>query len=115
MASLGHIAVGAAASRIYRAAPLERPSLAAVIFWSALSFLPDADVIGFSLGVPYEAAWGHRGATHSFAFAVAIGVAAGIVARRLRRSAIQTGVMAGVVVASHPLLDILTDGGLGCA
>ena len=115
MASLGHIAVGAAASRVYRAAPLERPSPAAVLFWSALSFLPDADVIGFSLGVPYEAAWGHRGATHSFAFALAVGVAAGIVARLLRRPGLWTGTMAAVVVASHPLLDILTDGGLGCA
>ena len=115
MASLGHIAVGAAASRIDRAAPLERPSLAAVVFWSALSFLPDADVIGFSLGVPYEAPWGHRGATHSFAFALAIGAAAGIVAWRLRRSAIRTAAMAAAVVASHSLLDILTDGGLGCA
>jgi len=115
MASLGHIAVGAAASRINGAAPPERPSIAAVVFWSGLSFLPDADVIGFSLGVPYEAAWGHRGATHSFVFALAIGVAAGIAARLLRRPAIRTGVIAEVVVASHSLLDILTDGGLGCA
>lgn len=115
MASLGHIAVGAAASRIYRAAPLERPSIAAVVVWSGLSFLPDADVIGFSLGVPYEAAWGHRGATHSFVFALAIGAAAGIAAGLLRRPAIRTGVIAGGVVASHSLLDILTDGGLGCA
>lgn len=115
MASLGHIAVGAAASRVYGAAPLERPSLAAVVFWSGLSFLPDADVIAFSLGVPYEAEWGHRGATHSFVFALAIGVALGIAARRLGRPAVRTGAMAAVVVASHPLLDILTDGGLGCA
>jgi len=115
MASLGHIAVGAAASRIYRSAPLERPSFAAVLFWSVVSFLPDADVIGFNLGVSYQDEWGHRGATHSFVFALTIGVAAGIAARLLRRSAIRTGAMAAVVVASHPLLDILTDGGLGCA
>lgn len=60
MASLGHIAAGATASRINGRASLERPSLAAVAVWSALSFLPDADIIGFSLGVPYEAEWGHR-------------------------------------------------------
>jgi inner membrane protein len=115
VASLGHIALGAAASRIYGAATVERPSFAAVAFWSALSFLPDADVVGFSLGVAYGDEWGHRGATHSFVFALAIGVAVGIAARLTRRSALRTGVIATLVVASHPVLDILTDGGLGCA
>lgn len=115
MASLGHIAVGAMASRISDASPVGRPSFAAVAFWSALAFLPDVDTIGFSLGVPYEAEWGHRGATHSLAFALAIGVAVGLCARLFRRPAVWLGAMAGVVVASHPLLDILTNGGLGCA
>jgi inner membrane protein len=86
-----------------------------VLFWSALSFLPDADVVGFLAGVQYGDEWGHRGATHSFAFALAVGVVAGVAALAVRRPAIRTGIAATLVVASHALLDTLTDGGLGCA
>lgn len=58
MASLGHIAVGVATSRIYRREqPAGRAPLASLLFWAALSFLPDADVIGFSFGINYAADW----------------------------------------------------------
>jgi inner membrane protein len=30
------------------------------------AMLPDADVVGFLLGIPYDAPLGHRGASHSF-------------------------------------------------
>src|SRR6516164_7057459 len=45
-------------------------------FWilSALcSVLPDADVLGFPLGIRYEDMLGHRGLTHSLAFALVLG------------------------------------------
>src|SRR5262245_12180109 len=113
MASLGHVAVGLAAARTYGEG--HRPRWQWAVAWSALSMLPDADVIGFSLGVPYEAAWGHRGATHSFAFAVIVGLAAGGMARWSKRPGLRTALFAAVVLATHPLLDTLTDGGLGCA
>src|SRR5687767_13194327 len=105
-----------AAARIYGPqASSRRASLTAVLFWSALSFLPDADVIGFSLGVRYEDEWGHRGATHSFVFSLAVGAAIGLAAPLFRRQRLRTGVMASLVLASHALLDTLTNGGLGCA
>ena len=116
MASLGHIVVGMAAARVQSGGTGgRRPALAAMLFWAALSFLPDADVIGFGLGIRYEDAWGHRGATHSLAFSLALGAAIGLLAPRFGRPALRTGVMAALVVASHALLDTLTDGGLGCA
>ena len=34
--------------------------------------LPDADVVGFSVGVPYEHVLGHRGLSHSLAFAACL-------------------------------------------
>ena len=83
--------------------------------WSALSLLPDSDVIGFALGVSYGDPWGHRGATHSLAAAVVGGVATGLAARVARRPAIRTAIVATLVLASHGLLDSLTDGGLGAA
>ena len=113
MASLGHVAVGLAAARTYGEG--HRPHWRSAVTWSALSMLPDADVIGFSLGVRYEDPWGHRGATHSFAFALVVGVATGIMARWLKRPALRTALLATVVLATHPILDTMTDGGLGCA
>jgi inner membrane protein len=69
MASLGHIAVGMAVARATGARRGTLTSLiGAMIAWSALSLLPDLDVIGRAWGVRYGDAWGHRGATHSFVF-----------------------------------------------
>jgi len=86
-----------------------------MLLWAALSLLPDIDVIGFRFGIRYAAAWGHRGATHSFAFALAVAVVLGLLARALGGSALRTSLLAAVVVGSHAVLDTFTDGGLGCA
>ena len=116
MASLGHVVVGMAAARAEtQGGAVRRPSAAVMLFWAALSFLPDADVIGFGLGVQYGDPWGHRGATHSLAFSLALGAVVGLLAPRYGRPALRTGIMAALVVASHAMLDTLTDGGLGCA
>ena len=117
MASLGHIAVGMAASRFDR--PNDAPRWSSMAWWSALSLLPDADVVGFSLGVNYGDPWGHRGATHSFTFSVVVGLAVGLAARWWRLPGLKrpgrAALIAIVVLASHAILDTMTDGGLGCA
>jgi len=81
--------------------------------------LPDVDVLGLMLGVPYEHALGHRGITHSIAFAILVG----IMVPKLAVPAIpcwsrRYGVLViyfGLVTMSHGLLDAFTDGGLGIA
>src|SRR5262245_15441197 len=116
MASIGHILIGMAGARFARHGQRTIWSpVTAMVVWSGLSLLPDADAFGFPLGVPYEAPWGHRGATHSLVFATGIAVLAGLVASALRLAAFRTALIAEVVVASHGLLDAMTDGGLGCA
>src|SRR5215831_16062689 len=119
MASIGHVAVGLAAARAYdpstRSGKVARLSWPAMLGWSALALLPDIDVVGFMRGVPYGAEWGHRGATHSLTLAVAGGVAVGMAARWLKRPVLRTMAFAVVVLASHGLLDTMTDGGLGAA
>jgi inner membrane protein len=116
MASLGHLAVGVSAARLYRHDISERRvPLASMLVWSALSFLPDADVIGFQFGVRYADEWGHRGASHSLMFAIAVGAAVGVLAPLFKWPALRSAITAVLVVASHPLLDTLTNGGLGCA
>jgi len=116
MASLGHIAVGMVAARVYRRRQATRWTLfTSMVVWSFVSLLPDADVIGSRFGIGYSEPWGHRGATHSFVFSVVLGVAIGGLAGLLRLPATRTAITAIVVLCSHAVLDTLTDGGLGCA
>jgi inner membrane protein len=116
MASVGHIALGMAAARVYRMRqPARWPWVASAATWSALSMLPDADVIGLTIGIPYEDEWGHRGATHSLGFSLGVGLVIGIGAQRFRLHGVRTGLIASAVLLSHAVLDMLTNGGLGCA
>jgi inner membrane protein len=105
-----------AAARAYRRGQRVKWSvITAMVLWSGLSLLPDADVMGFRFGVHYAAAWGHRGATHSLVFALLAGTAVGVLAPLFSAPPLRTGLCAILVLASHGLLDTLTDGGLGCA
>lgn len=81
----------------------------------AAAVLPDADVAMFALGIDYAHAWGHRGASHSLVFALACGALAALLARSLQTRAIGALAFVALSAASHPLLDMLTDGGLGVA
>lgn len=115
MASLGHIAVGLAAGRRYATARAGTATFRAMLAFSALSMLPDADVIGFKLGIRYADPWGHRGASHSLLIAVCVGLACGVLGRTWRLPFWRTTGFAALTVASHGLLDALTDGGRGIA
>ena len=85
-----------------------------IAFTGALvSMLPDADVIGFKFGIEYADAWGHRGATHSLVFA---GLCAGVIALIWKEArSLEGWLFLALSMASHGLLDMLTDGGLGAA
>jgi inner membrane protein len=78
--------------------------------------LPDADVLSFGLGIRYDGILGHRGITHSIVFAAILGM---IVSTLFFTSAPIPGwklaVYFGLVTATHALLDMFTDGGLGVA
>lgn len=78
-----------------------------------LAIVPDFDVIGFRLGVGYGDIWGHRGATHSMAFALLVSGAVALLWREARTAAGWLFLFASM--ASHGLLDMLTDGGKGVA
>ncbi len=81
-----------------------------------LTALPDIDVIGLYLGIPYSHMLGHRGLTHSVFFAAAFSA---ILARMFTQ---KQQVKAGAVwlylflsMASHGFIDAMTNGGLGIA
>ncbi|ATQ76680.1 hypothetical protein CR152_20800 [Massilia violaceinigra] len=79
------------------------------------SILPDFDVIGLRLGIPYANELGHRGASHSLAFAIVLGLLAAACASRLRASRMAAFLFITVCTVSHGLLDMFTTGGLGVA
>lgn len=81
----------------------------------ACSTLPDADVIGLALGVPYGSPLGHRGATHALAFALAVGALGALLARWLQARSLTAFTFLAAATASHGMLDALTDGGSGIA
>jgi len=101
-------------------APEFRPGRAAVAAGALLTVLPDADSVGFWMGVPYGAPLGHRGLTHSFAFAAVLALVALWLLRRIAHAtrALAPGLLflyLFLCAASHGVLDGMTDGGLGVA
>ena len=82
------------------------------------SIIPDADVIAFKFGIPYDSFWGHRGFTHSIVFAVLLGVIISAVFYKpvfLSRKGLNYGLFFIFCTASHGILDAMTSGGLGVA
>jgi inner membrane protein len=83
---------------------------------AACSAIADLDVVGFSLGIGYDNMFGHRGLTHSVAFAVALGAWVTFTVFRDSESGHGlTFIFLFLSIVSHPLLDMLTNGGLGIA
>jgi inner membrane protein len=76
--------------------------------------LPDVDVVAFVFGIPYQSVFGHRGITHSIVFALAVALLGTLIAR-VRADRVATFSFLLICAISHPLLDALTDGGLGVA
>lgn len=83
---------------------------------------PDLDVLGFYAGIAYGDVLGHRGLSHSLPFALG---AAAVIAAMLRGgsaeapsgapSPARTMAFLFLAIASHGLLDALTNGGRGVA
>ena len=115
MASVGHIAVAVAAARARKEPHRALPRASSVLFWSLVAIAADLDFIAFAFGVPYGAPLGHRGATHSLAFAALLTTVIALVARTRGHAAARSALTAAIVTVSHPVLDAMTTYGIGCA
>jgi inner membrane protein len=128
MASFGHVAAGLLSGRLHGGGKgwggegltgadgghgLRPSSWKTFLLFTALSLLPDADLLLVTFGACDSGACGHRGASHSLAVALAIGLMAGLAARRLGWPVLRTAVATTFAVASHALLDLLGAGGRG--
>ena len=98
---------------------LVQPKGAPWWYWLAgaiLSVLPDLDVIGFRFGIRYGDLFGHRGLSHSLPTAVLF--AGAISLALLKQNVIAVSrlfVFLFVAMATHGVLDAMTNGGLGVA
>ena len=94
--------------------PRDTASSSLLIAASVCSIIPDVDVIGFGLGIRYGDMLGHRGFTHSLAFAVALAALATVTLfQHSHGSPLVIFFYLFLSTLSHPLLDALTNGGLG--
>ena len=75
--------------------------------------IPDADVLAFRFGIPYEHMFGHRGFTHSIFFSIVFGLLIAFVFHR--KDKIKFGIIYILATLSHPILDAMTTGGKGVA
>jgi inner membrane protein len=83
------------------------------------AIIPDAEVIGFKLGIPYSSFLGHRGFFHSLFFSCVLGTVTGFLLAWAGRKKWKEGLLyAGFlsfVTSLHGILDAFTNGGLGIA
>ncbi len=89
-----------------------------VLFLGIISaVMPDADVIGFNYGIPYEHVLGHRGITHSFFFAFFWTLLLLVLFHKRNKLGDKKILFAYyfIATASHGILDGLTTGGEGVA
>lgn len=108
MASIfGHAITAYTISRIADQKQSRRLTILAII--SAV--LPDIDVMAFNFGIPYEHMLGHRGLTHSIAFAV---IWSSFCLLFIEKNSRRIGFLVLFFsTISHGVLDAMTSGGRG--
>ena len=97
------------------------PAGAGLRAWSlgvVCAALPDLDVLAFAFGIPYSAMLGHRGLSHSIAFALLLSTVVTALALRgdqWSKMRLRIWLFLFAAAASHGVLDAFTNGGLGIA
>ncbi|WP_440534654.1 metal-dependent hydrolase [Variovorax sp. YR566] len=79
------------------------------------AIVPDFDGLAFKLGIAYGGMTGHRGFTHTLMFALVFGLLGCWLAPRWRMRRTLGWAWVALCTLSHPLLDMLTNGGIGIA
>jgi inner membrane protein len=93
-----------------------RQSKAVLFTGAVLTIVPDFDVVGLRLGIPYDHLFGHRGITHSLFFAVIFsGLTSWFLAKRSTIQPLHVWFYLFLCMTSHGVLDALTNGGHGIA
>lgn len=101
-----HALAGAAVGAFYQGPERRRVVTLAAI----CAVLPDLDLIGWPLGVPFQAPLGHRGLTHSIPVAALLGIAAawGFLRMLPMRERMTAAVILILATVTHGVLDAMT-------
>lgn len=111
--STTHALVPLAAALAFARKPVPWPLLIAA---AAAAAAPDIDAVSHRLfHIPFTSVYSHRGAAHSLFAAIAAGCLASVFHRRLGVRSLTAGVVVGASMASHGILDMMTDRGLPVA
>lgn len=112
--ALSHAIVALAMGKAFQSKQLSWRELCLGAFCSVM---PDFDVIGLYAGIQYGDLWGHRGLTHSVAFAALFAGSLVALWYRGKPARAMTGLFLYffLCTVSHGALDAMTDGGLGVA
>lgn len=114
MASIfGHAAGALALSNLFKLKT--KLSVRIIALGIFCSILPDADVIAFGFGIPYESMWGHRGISHSILFALILAFILAYFSTQSQRKFYATFLFLFLATISHSILDAMTTGGKGVA
>jgi inner membrane protein len=117
--AITHFIVGAALALPALESPVIRsvmPGWAIPVSAGMFAVAPDFDTfVMLAFGVPYDSFIGHRGFFHSpfFLLLLAASLAAMATRRHPRPAAVWLAMMWAGCAITHPLLDAMTDGGLG--
>jgi inner membrane protein len=111
MASIGHLAVGAALGAIYSRTSGSNPRTAIPVF-ALLALAPDLDLVTAAFGALPDTPTSHRGITHSLPFAAIVALAVGLCARRWGRGRLAGALTLGAL-GSHGILDAMSQLGDG--
>jgi inner membrane protein len=110
MSTIGHVFVGAAASRYATPSGSGARGVAAWALITGAAILPDIDLVLPAIGVPDSLTLGHRGATHSLIFALIIAAGITLVLAAAQLPVRRIAIAATAAIGSHALLDTLTRG-----
>ncbi|MCL1961177.1 MAG: metal-dependent hydrolase [Desulfovibrionaceae bacterium] len=109
---LTHVAVPVSAAVALGWRRIPGPALLAGML---AAIAPDLDGIAFKLGIASGGMTGHRGFTHTLLFALLLGLAGYALAPRWRMRRWAGYAWIALCTLSHPLLDMMTNGGAGIA
>jgi inner membrane protein len=110
MPTIGHLALGLAAGRLQ---PDRRYRARRLVLYALLAACPDLDLVPYLLGRGELVPLGHRGATHSLAFAAAVAAVVALAWPGASRR--RTFLFAFLATVSHALVDPLSAGSYGPA
>lgn len=112
--AFAHVAASTAIGRVFG---FSRERWRLLLLGAVCAVLPDADAVGYWVGIPYDHVLGHRGFLHSILFALLLGPATAWWLYRDCATPERARIACYLSCAtlSHGLLDALTNGGLGVA